>query len=607
MKTTTLRALLPAALLALLPPAVAAAEEAVDPAADPHAADPGEIAADGPAAKARPEPEPVRSSLPRGLRIAAVPGLDGSGAAVVDEGDEPEIEQEIEAQSAEMEQLREAEESAPLAEPSRGEDSAARGAARLGLESPLRQRLGDALGREMAAPPEEQGRIALLPELDHDLKRLQAEYDIPLEVNESVVAYIRFFQSEPARKHFVRWLARSHRYLDRFRAILKEHGLPQDTVFLAMIESGFANLAYSRARASGPWQFIAATGRRMGLKQDFWVDERRDPEKAAHAAARYLAELHEQTGDWRLAWASYNAGPGKIMRALSRGQGDFWSMARGRVIRRETKGYVPKLMAAAIIAKHPEAFGFEPDEIEPEHWVAYDEVAVPEAVPLAAVAQAAGVSEKDLLDLNPELRRSCTPPRKYALKVPKGHAHQLEDAWPSLSQSSRLIFVHHRVHRGESLVAIAAGYGVSPSAVVRMNGLRPGRRLRSGTELVIALSAQARRNGRVPGSETAARARIQDYQRQNPSSVEPDPAPKPLAMRTEEVAGRLRTTVLVQAGDTLWAIAQKFGVGLDELCRWNGIRNPRRLKLQVGREIVVYPRSTGAAPLPTAASLGGPG
>ena len=590
-----MRALLLIALLAPLPASGEGAEAVAGPAAE------------GPAAAPVPEPQPVRASLRRGLPVHSVLGADASGTAAVDEGDEPEIEQEIEAQSAEMEQLREAEENAPLAEPSRGEDAAARGAARLGLESPLRQRLDDALGRETVVPPAEEGRIALLPELDHDLKRLQAEYDIPLEVNDAVVAYIRFFQAEPARKHFVRWLSRSHKYLDRFRTILREHGLPEDTVFLAMIESGFANLAYSRARASGPWQFIAATGRRMGLKQDFWVDERRDPEKAAHAAARYLGELHQQTGDWRLAWASYNAGPGKIMRAMARGQSDFWSMTKGRVIRKETKGYVPKLMAAAIITKHPDAFGFERDEIEAEEWVDYEEVTVPEAAPLAAVAQAAGVTEKDLLDLNPELRRSCTPPRKYSLKVPKGHAEQFEKSWAALALTARLAFVNHRVHRGESLVAIAAGYGVAPSAIARMNGLKPGRRLRAGTELVVALPALARRSGRVPASETAARARIQEYQQKNPSSVEPDPAPKPLAMRTEEVAGRLRTTVLVQAGDTLWAIAQRFGVGLNELCRWNGIHNPRRLRLQVGREIVVYPRSTGAAPLPAAASLGGPG
>lgn len=180
-------------------------------------------------------------------------------AASPDVPDEPAVAEEIDKESAELEDLRRAEEESHV--------------------------------QEQPPVPSHQpgtGRIGLLPELDHDLAQLQAEYDIPIEVNEAVVGYIRFFQSRAARAHFVKWLGRSHRYMERYRAILKEEGLPEDTVFLAMIESGFGNFAYSRARASGPWQFIAATGKSFGLKQDFWVDERRDPEKSARAAARYL-------------------------------------------------------------------------------------------------------------------------------------------------------------------------------------------------------------------------------------------------------------------------------------------------------------------------------
>ncbi len=519
--------------------------------------------------------------LPRPLLEEPVPGGD--------QGDDEEIEQEIEAQSAEMEAMRAAEEKAALST-ERPEDDMSRAAARLGLESPLRQRLDDALSGEAApAPDESQGRIALLPEIGHDLRRLQAEYDIPVEVNEAVLAYVRFFQTEPARGHFVRWLGRYQAYQDRYRSILRENGLPEDTVFLAMIESGFANLAYSRARASGPWQFIASTGRRMGLKQDFWVDERRDPEKAARAAARYLQELHGQTGDWRLAWAGYNAGVNRILRAQRMGQADFWSMARGRYIRKETKGYVPKLMAAAIVAKHQEAFGFRPEEVGQARWNDYEEVTVPHATSLAALARAAGVEESDLLELNPELRRSCTPPRPYALKLPKGRAEAFAAGWTSAASSGRMTFANHRVHRGESLVAIAAGYGVPVPEIARMNGLRPGRRLRAGSDLVIPLTAQVRKVG-APESEAVARARIQEYQRKDPSSVEREPPRRPAVARLDRVDGRARATVLVQTGDSLWAIAQKFGVELGELCRWNGISNPRRLKLQVGRELVVYPR-----------------
>jgi membrane-bound lytic murein transglycosylase D len=311
------------------------------------------------------------------------------------------------------------------------------------------------------------GRIPALPELDHDLRRLQAEYDIPIEVNDAVVAYVRFFQHPKVRKHFVRWLGRAPRYMPRFREILREEGLPEDTVFLAMIESGFASRATSRARAVGPWQFIAGTGKRMGLKQDFFVDERRDPEKAAHAAARYLRELHEQFGDWRLAWAGYNAGAGKIARAQRRGYGDFWAMTKGRrVLKRETQGYVPKLMAAAIVTKHPEAFGFGAEEIEAESWTPYELVTVPRATLLSAVAKAAEVPEHALLDLNPELRRTCTPPHAYALKVPRGQAETFAGNWERVAaESGKLAFAHHRVQRGETLAAVAQRYGV-PAATV---------------------------------------------------------------------------------------------------------------------------------------------
>jgi membrane-bound lytic murein transglycosylase D len=566
---------------------------AADTSADEPQQDPNPMTGNGASALAPaspPEPQAVPSSAgERGLPLPA-PLATGEKPAADDEGDETEIEHEIEAQSAEMEQMRQAEEKATLLEPLRPDDSAVRSTARLGLESPLRLRLHDAFGREIIAPPEEnRGRIALLPQLDHDLARLQAEYDIPIEVNDAVLAYIRFFQTEPARHHFVKWLGRAQKYTERFRQILRESGLPEDTVFLAMIESGFANLAYSRARASGPWQFIAGTAKRMGLKQDFWVDERRDPEKSARAAARYLKELYDETRDWRLAWAGYNAGVGKIRRAQAKGQTDFWSMTRGRVLRKETKGYVPKLMAAAIISKHQEAFGFRSDEVEPEKWMDYEAVTIPEAADLAAVARACQVSERELLELNPELRRSCTPPHPYQLKVPSGRAEVFARNWPSIETSARLQFASHRVQRGDSLGAVASAYGVAPATVVKMNGLKPGRRLKPGTELIIPVTALARRKGTAPAGAAEARARIEDLKRQNPALVEKEAPPKRIVARVEAVAGRTRATVLVQAGDTLWAIAQKFGVGVTELCRWNGIRNPRRQKLQIGREIVVFP------------------
>ncbi len=469
--------------------------------------------------------------------------------APVDVPDEPAIAEEIDKESAELEAMRQAEEAS---------------------------KVQDQAGKAPAPHASGAGRIALLPELDHDLAQLQAEYDIPIEVNEAVVQYIRFFQSEAARKHFVKWLGRSHKYIDRYREILREEGLPQDTLFLAMIESGFGNFAYSRARASGPWQFIAATGRVFGLKQDFWVDERRDPEKSAHAAARYLKQLYQQTGDWRLAWAGYNAGVGRIFRARDKGYQDFWSMAAvpgRRLLRAETKGYVPKLMAAAIVAKHPEAFGFRSEEIDPQSWAAYEEVAVPSATLLSVVARAAGADERELIDLNPELRRACTPPRPYQLKIPKARAATFAASWPEMREKVRMTFAGHVVRRGDTLSSIAARYGVPAQGIMEMNGLRTARRLRVGKELIIP---------RQLGTALAAAREPEPQRRAATSARGRSVTPAAVA------SNRARTTLRVQAGDTLWSISRRYNVELQELCRWNGIGNPRRHKLLVGTQLVVY-------------------
>ena len=536
-------------------------------------------------------------ALPGVPATPAVAGNEAVDAALVDVAldvpDEPVIDEEVKAESAELEQVRAAEEKAGLIEPMVPEDPAARAAARLGLESPLRLRLRGAFGRETGpAPSSSGGRIAGLPEIDHDLLHLQAEYDIPIDMNPQVIAYVRFFQGPVIRKHFVKWLGRSHRFIPVFRDILREQGLPEDTVYLAMIESGFANLAASRARAVGAWQFIGETGKRMGLRQDFWVDERRDPEKAARAASKYLKELYRQTGDWRLAWAGYNAGVGKIYKARRAGQSDFWDMTRGKVLKNETKGYVPKLMAAAIVAKHHEAFGFTKAEIDAESWLGYEEVEIAHATPLAAIAEAAEVSEKALLDLNPELRRTCTPPRPFLIKLPKGNAAVFARNWPEVSErAGKLAFAQHRVGQGESLKAIASSYHVDVGTIVRMNGLKPGRHVKAGTEIVVPLNALARSQSVAFAATERALAAAEKPARTRRAGHQAVGTHAKLA----SVAGRLRATVQIRSGDSLWGIAQRFGVAVDEICVWNGIRNPGRFKLQVGHAIVIYPRRNASA------------
>ncbi len=510
--------------------------------------------------------EAARASPPK----AAVPVPSDGEAA----GDPPETGPQatvIDAESAELEAVRAAESAARVQDVPSLESRAAEAAEGLGLGSPLRGQLEAALSRDVTAPQADSpDRIALLPEIDHGLEKLRAEFDIPIDVNEAVVSYVRFFQLPLIRPHYLKYLGRGHRYIPRYQQIMREEGVPEDTVFLAMIESGFANYATSRARAVGPWQFIAPTGRLFGLKQDFWVDERRDPEKAAHAAARFLKQLYQQTGDWRLAWAGYNAGLGTVRRARARGYTDYWAMAAAkgrRALRAETKGYVPKLMAAAIMARHPEAFGFKPEEIEAERWPDVEEVTIPDAAPLVLIAAAAGVGEADLIDLNPELRRAITPPRPYQLKLPAASAATFAANWPAMKARLPVaIFEGHVVRRGETLSGLAVRYGVSVGGILALNPKVNPRALRLGSELVIPRLA-ARRTARA-AAPAAARA----------------PAPAPAAT----VATRTRAGVWrVKRGDTLWSISRNIGLPLDELCRLNGIGNPRHHKLQVGARLVV--------------------
>ena len=517
-----------------------------------------------PEAKLVPAMPSPREPIPTVQRMLEVAELLATPADVPDD---PAVADEIDSESAELEELRRAEEQSHVAD-----------------HAPV-------------APHQPgEGRISLLPELDHDLKSLQAEYDIPIEVNEAVRDYVRFFQSKGGRKHFVKWLGRSHRYMERYRAIMRAEGLPEDTVFLAMIESGFANYAYSRARASGPWQFIGPTGKLFGLKQDFWVDERRDPEKSAHAAARYLKLLHQQTGDWRLAWAGYNAGVGRIFKAKAKGYSDFWEMAatKGRkVLRAETKGYVPKLMAAAILTKHPEAFGFRKDEIEPQSWTEYAEVTIPSATLLGVVARAAGTTERELMDLNPELRRSCTPPRSFKLKLPKEKEETFAQAWPTMQGKVKMTFAGHVVRRGDTLSSIAHHYGVPVEGILEMNGLRTSaKKLRVGSELIIPKplgSGAVARAEPEPAEKPAKAAPAAEEPRHARATHGREPIATLVASHsTERASAAAKTTLRVQQGDTLWSIARRLGVEMNELCRWNGISNPRRHKLLVGAQLVVY-------------------
>ena len=434
------------------------------------------------------------------------------------------------------------------------------------------------------------------PEFELDAAKLQKVIDYPIVLRPEVEQYLVYFQTR-GRKWYATWLARSTRYLPMMREIFRENGLPEDLTYLAMIESGFSTRAWSRARASGPWQFMKATGSRYGLDDDWWVDERRDPELATRAAAAHLKDLYEEFGDWYLAAAAYNAGSGKVSRAISRyGTRDFWELcAAGRYLRPETKHYVPKLIAATIIAKHPEEFGFTGIQyLEP---LEYESVAVPDATDLAVVARCVGLDETDsLVELNPSLKRFCTPPgSNYEIRVPKGSAAKFVEEYAKIDAAKRVTFRRHNVRQGDTLSEIAQRYGTGVSAIMRMNRLKSARRLRIGQDLVIPIAAGVSMARKPDPSVRQAEKAIAsapnapivtasgsisrvEYRSRQEAPARPEPVTPP--------RGSEKVTVTLGSGETLWGISLQYGVTVSEIKRWNRIRNHR--SLQAGRKLTLY-------------------
>ncbi len=294
--------------------------------------------------------------------------------------------------------------------------------------------------------------------------------------------------SERIPVRFTRYLARSTRYLRMMKNILREEGVPEDIAYLPLIESGFYTHAYSRSRASGPWQFISSTGRRYGLKIDWWVDERRDPVKSTRAAARYLRDLHEMFDSWSLALAGYNAGEGKIKRALKVTKAkDFWSVMRTMAIKRETFNYVPKFIAARQIAIDPESYGFS--NIPYQEDFTYDEVTIEFPMSLDVIARISGSDVKTIKDLNAELRRWSTPPvDKYNLKIPRGSRETFLANLPKIPEAQRVTVKVHIVRYGDTVSQIAHRYGVPQRSIITYNRLSRRALIRPGQRLIIPVS-----------------------------------------------------------------------------------------------------------------------
>ena len=310
-------------------------------------------------------------------------------------------------------------------------------------------------------------------------------FDIPMHQHPLVDRYINYFTGR-GRKFFGRWLSRADRYIPIMQPILKDMGLPEDTVYLAMIESGFYAKAYSKAAASGFWQFIASTGKRYDLRQDFWVDQRRDFIFATKSAGRFLKSLKKRFGHWHLAWAGYNAGGGRISRALKKYKVDnFWDLIEHKKsLAKETQHYVPKLIAAAWVAKNRKLYGF--DNIKELPALRWDELKVSEPTDLKIIAQVLNVPVDDLVTLNPSWKQAISPPGRTSLmRVPEGMGEQTQQWLASRPAREKLNYITHKIQKGDTLSEIARAYGSNTRAIKSVNKIHNSRLLRLGQTLMI--------------------------------------------------------------------------------------------------------------------------
>jgi len=401
-------------------------------------------------------------------------------------------------------------------------------------------------------PPQEEAEVQEKPPLEIGEGEKEVTFDIPIVVNDRVEYFIEYFKTTH-KKEFALWLKRSGKYIPMMKELLKENGLPEDLVYLAMIESGFNPKAYSRRRASGPWQFVYRTGKRYSLVVNWWIDERRNPEKSTIAAARYLKDLYDRFNCWYLAAAGYNAGEGKISRAIRRYRTeDFWELTKYRYLKMETKNFVPKMIAAGLIAKEPEKYGFT--DIEYDEPIRYEKVEIPDATDLRVIARCCGVDYKTIRALNPELKRWCTPPDYpgYQVKIPAGKKEVFLTNFSQLKPLERITFRRHQVRMGETLSQIARRYRTGIRPVMQINHIRNPKHLRAGTYIIIPIPADKALSIKKKGRKKKVEVKRQ--------------APEKGKASLEEIL------YVVKEGDTLWDIARMYNLYIEEIRCWNNIR-----------------------------------
>ncbi len=314
---------------------------------------------------------------------------------------------------------------------------------------------------------------------------LIGHYDSNEAASKAVEKNLGFFSTRIKDK-FSLWLSRSGKYLELMKDILKKKDVPEDMVFLSLIESGFNPYAYSIAKAAGPWQFIASTAKRYGLEIDWWKDERRDPVKSTAAAADYLKDLYGMFGSWNLAMAAYNAGEGNILRALRKSKtDDYWDLLGTKQIKNETKDYVPKFIAASLIASNPKDFGF--GDIDYNQPMKYDEVEIDSPVDLSVVAECSGADLDVIKKLNPELRRWCTPPdaTHYTLRIPEGTKETFLKKLAAVPEDERFTIDRYTIVKGDTFKKIARKTGIPEPVILSLNATEKILPLKSGSVIYL--------------------------------------------------------------------------------------------------------------------------
>ena len=448
---------------------------------------------------------------------------------------------------------------------------------------------------------DEEDDIRLLMEPD-----MVTKFDIPIVFNDAVQYYIRWFSTEK-RKVFGNWLKRSRKYVPMMRTVLREEGLPEDLVYLAMIESGFNPKAYSTAKASGPWQFISETGERYGLKVNYWVDERRDPEKSTVAATKYLKKLFNQFGCWYLAAAGYNAGERRIERAIEQqNTSDIWELMKFNTLPRETKEYIPRLIAAAIIAKDPEKFGF--DAIDYDQPANFQFVTVPGGIRMNTVAQAASADPSTVKLLNPEILRGITPPNveSYSIKLPMPLVADFKERLGALALEQPPVrhTVTYKGRKGDTLATVLKRYGIDYDEFCLVNDCGTKAVVKrgsvvlipqfSGSRDVIARPAdekpliQAAKKKELllnAGCKPAENVRVTEGQKKRKAGGVEKPV---VAEPSKTKAEKQPTYHVVKQGESITSIADKYNIDAEVLKSANRIKGDKifpNMKLRLASQV----------------------